>query len=122
MRGRRAADPEYYRKASRESYLKNKGTYLARAVIRARLKRTGVDNDTYLNLLALQGGKCALCFTPIVGRNCHTDHCHDTKRPRGLLCSACNQAEGLIRRSGLAPEEFGRRLSLYLAHPPAESL
>lgn len=122
MRARRAANPEYWVEQSRRNYWKNREKVLERTRIRGRLRRTGMDEETYQRLLALQGGKCAICFRGVLGRNGHADHCHDTKKPRGLLCSTCNQAEGLIRRTGFSAEEFGKRLAAYLANPPAEQL
>lgn len=72
-------------------------------------------------LMQLQGNACALCRRPFDSnpRLVHADHCHDTQRPRGLLCQHCNHAEGQIRKTGLSPEEFGRRLQAYLGNPPA---
>lgn len=77
--------------------------------------------ELWETLLKMQGGKCAVCGAPLGDntRLIHADHCHDSNLPRGLLCHACNLAEGLIRKTGLTPEEFGRRLSVYLGNPPA---
>ena len=121
-RAQRAADPERAKAASRATYHRRRDVYLERGRIRGRMRRTGMDEFTYQSLLALQDGKCAICSRSVLGRTGHADHCHDTKKPRGLLCSGCNQAEGMIRRSGLSADEFGKRLSAYLAHPPAEKL
>ena len=53
-----------------------------------------------------QGGKCKICGTPKWSPSAldakkvdklHIDHCHDTKKVRGLLCSLCNSALGLLK-------------------------
>lgn len=122
MRSRRAAEPDRFRAYNRAAYEKNKEKYLARASVRGRLRRTGMDHETYLGLLALQDGKCAVCRHQLIEGRAHADHCHDSKTPRGILCATCNQAEGLIKRSGLGPEEWCERLAIYLANPPAKKL
>jgi len=46
-----------------------------------------------------QGGVCAICGKPEATartkRLC-VDHCHETGKVRGLLCSHCNRAIGLL--------------------------
>lgn len=80
--------------------------------------------ELWLKLMDKQGGACAVCrrdFDLSNPRLVHADHCHDTKKARGLLCQECNCSEGQIKKTGLPPEEFGRRLSAYLSNPPAEA-
>ena len=79
--------------------------------------------DLWVALAALQGNACAICRRPFDGlgyRDIHADHCHDELKPRGLLCRNCNHAEGQIKKTGLTPEEFCRRMSAYLSAPPAQ--
>lgn len=66
--------------------------------------RYGLTIDEWQALLDSQGQSCAVCRLhidelPDDGRNTkmHVDHCHDTGRVRGLLCSACNRALGCFR-------------------------
>ena len=49
-------------------------------------------------LIKLQGGKCALCETPLkdVGGHPALDHDHRSGLVRGVLCSNCNGMEGQI--------------------------
>lgn len=64
-------------------------------------------------LLAQQDGKCAICGRLSEdSRNGHLDqdHCHETDRLRGLLCSQCNTALGLMADE---PERL-RAAALYL--------
>ena len=52
------------------------------------------------SLLMTQGGVCAICKQPETAtRNgkikwLAVDHCHTSKRIRGLLCAACNVSIG----------------------------
>jgi hypothetical protein len=43
-----------------------------------------------------QGLKCAVCGAKD-GVTFHLDHCHGSGRERGVLCSRCNQALGLMQ-------------------------
>ena len=50
-------------------------------------------------MLDEQDGKCAICDTNEPGgrfNTFHIDHCHTTGVVRGLLCSKCNHAIGLL--------------------------
>jgi hypothetical protein len=40
---------------------------------------------------------CAICQNPIALEAIHVDHCHATGKVRGLLCSPCNKALGLLK-------------------------
>ena len=59
-----------------------------------------ISLSDYDKLYELQGGVCAMCFLPQVDprktRLC-VDHCHTTGVVRGLLCSNCNVAIGLLK-------------------------
>ncbi len=60
-----------------------------------------------------QRGKCAICERPMKDRRATTiDHCHVTKRVRGLLCTRCNPGLGffgddpkLLRRAAVYVEK-----------------
>lgn len=122
MRQRRANNPEYHRRATRLAYEKWYQINREKVLAKGREKRTGMNSETYRRLLEFQGGECALCGDSLNEKRAHADHCHDTKKPRGVLCGPCNQVEGLIRRTGFDPEEFGKRLADYLKHPPSEKI
>lgn len=49
-------------------------------------------------LIEAQGNLCAICRGERngAGTRLHIDHCHDTGRVRGMLCSKCNTAVGLL--------------------------
>lgn len=60
----------------------------------------GITLSDYDKLYDLQGGVCAMCSLPqIEGRKTRlcVDHCHDTGKVRGLLCTNCNVAIGLLK-------------------------
>jgi hypothetical protein len=54
-------------------------------------------------MLQIQSGVCAICGGGNGDRRLAIDHDHMTGRVRGLLCSACNRAIGLLRDS---PDRF----------------
>ena len=94
------------------------------ALKEAGLRQRGFTLALWEQLRALQGNACAICRRQFDDdlRFIHADHCHDTELPRGLLCQACNHAEGQIKRTGLSPLEYARRLSAYLESPPAKEV
>lgn len=59
--------------------------------IALRRLRYGLNSDEYEQLKLMQGNSCALCSRP---KKLVVDHCHDTKRVRGLLCNRCNVGLG----------------------------
>lgn len=58
----------------------------------------GLCREEYDRLLKSQGGRCAICWELPNRRFKHlvVDHDHDTGEVRGLLCSRCNRAIGLL--------------------------
>lgn len=79
-------------------------------------KNFGIALIDYQSMLKAQGSVCAICGNP-ERRIRHgkltwlaVDHCHTTGVIRGLLCSPCNQAIGLLRDS---PEVL-RKAAAYL--------
>lgn len=51
----------------------------------------------YDQLLAKQGGKCAICGEEANGNRLAVDHNHETGEIRGLLCHQCNTGLGSFR-------------------------
>ena len=62
----------------------------------ARLSKYGLDDNGYNDLLASQIGVCKICEKPPGSRDLCVDHDHGTGAIRGLLCSKCNSAIGLL--------------------------
>lgn len=71
------------------------------------LWRYGISVDRYEELLAMQGGRCAICQSadPRGKGGFHVDHCHTTGTVRGLLCHFCNIGIGNM---GDDPDILGR--------------
>lgn len=87
----------------------------------AYLRRTyGITEAEYQELLAYQGGVCAICERPpAAGKNLNVDHDHKTGLVRGLLCMPCNH--DLLGRRDQAPGLFLNAYD-YLEHPPARNV
>lgn len=62
----------------------------------------GITRSEYDEMLRSQGGGCAICGS-VDSRHPVTrlviDHCHETGRVRGLLCSHCNRGIGFLEDS-----------------------
>lgn len=92
-------DPEYYRRGS----------------LRRKYKMT---YEHFERLWEEQSGRCAICTGELsrgTGRYA-VDHCHTSGRIRGLLCSPCNTAIGLLRED---PSVFAAALTYLEQHRPA---
>ena len=74
-------------------------------------KKYGIGLNEYKTLFEKHGGVCAICgcveTQMIRGTTLSLaiDHCHETGRIRGLLCSQCNRGLGLFRDN---PEHLER--------------
>ncbi len=67
---------------------------------RKHLRKYGLTEADYQNLVERQWGRCALCeaeLSEIKSHLIHIDHCHKTKRVRGVLCLHCNSLLGLAK-------------------------
>lgn len=63
-------------------------------------KKYGITPEQQQEIIVLQGGKCAICQTPLEsGRKVHQDHCHETNALRGVLCNHCNLGLGHFKDS-----------------------
>lgn len=63
-------------------------------------KEYGLSELDLTQMLYKQNCKCVICAINIK-TGYHIDHCHLTKKIRGLLCQKCNQAIGLLQESEL---------------------
>ena len=62
-----------------------------------RLRKYGVDPETYLRMMTDQNNSCAICYQPSVDSPkglLFVDHCHSSGKVRGLLCHHCNLVIG----------------------------
>ena len=60
------------------------------------LKVYGISMADYGLILNKQNGVCAICGKTDI-RSLGVDHCHKTKKVRGLLCYNCNLALGYFK-------------------------
>jgi hypothetical protein len=65
----------------------------------ARISAYGLSDEDYEAMLEAQDYRCAICLEPEQnGNRLSVDHDHSHKHAvRGLLCSKCNSAIGLLR-------------------------
>lgn len=65
------------------------------------LKVHGLTMEEFKSMSKAQNDVCAICSKPhdesSMFKRLHVDHCHDTGKIRGLLCSRCNTALGLFK-------------------------
>ena len=62
-----------------------------------RLKKYGITQMQYEEMLDRQGGVCAICGSANGnGRILAVDHDHITEKVRGLLCGKCNMGLGMF--------------------------
>jgi hypothetical protein len=70
-------------------------------------RKYGITLDQWQQMHNEQGGLCKICGKPEtkvdrrqnVVRSLSVDHCHITSKVRGLLCSDCNTAIGLLQHN-----------------------
>lgn len=77
-----------YREANRDA-----------VVLRTRLGRYRMSTEDFNTLWRNQLGCCAICKLPLHEKKYRIDHNHQTGVVRGLLCSSCNSAIGLLKDS-----------------------
>ena len=73
-------------------------------VFENKIAKYGMTSMDYYDMLEEQGGACAICKKPPYEltpsnkiKKFAVDHNHSTGQIRGLLCSKCNQAIGLLK-------------------------
>lgn len=67
------------------------------------IEKYGIDLPEYNRLFQIQGGMCGICnrHQSAFKISLAIDHCHKTKKVRGLLCQRCNMEVGLFERLDL---------------------
>ncbi len=61
-------------------------------------KDFGITLEDFRRMEAEQNGLCAICSKAETnGKRLSVDHCHTTKKVRGLLCGNCNRGLGLFK-------------------------
>ena len=91
------ANQDAWRQANRERIRENERQYRAGVYRWVMVERKyGLTQENYEAMESAQDGRCAICLLSLLDVRVHIDHCHETNRVRGLLCSKCNQALGLL--------------------------
>lgn len=98
--------PEYVKEKNILFYQKNP-TY--RRDYRLRTKY-GITFEIITALIKKQRGKCPGCNRKLEDVKMCVDHCHSTKRVRGLLCNDCSLSLGYVKDN----PQILRRLAKYV--------
>ncbi|MBA3652914.1 MAG: endonuclease VII domain-containing protein [Actinobacteria bacterium] len=121
-KGHEIARVKAWQVANSERHLANQRQRRAKPEVKAReregylLRKYGITQARYDELLAKQGGVCAICDRPPSDKiSLHVDHSHGDGAIRGLLCFRCNNALGDL---GDDPATLKRAIA-YLT-PPSE--
>jgi hypothetical protein len=85
-------DKEARSRRDRRRYLENRGAFLAYRRL-SRLRKYGLTNDQYNEMVATQNNQCAICQKQMELPN--IDHNHKTGKNRELLCRHCNTLLGM---------------------------
>jgi hypothetical protein len=90
-RKRRLEQPALIKSRRDSYYARNKEKCVARMRAAFFKRSYGITPKDYECMFEQQQGKCGICKkTQKSGRRLAVDHCHITKKVRGLLCQACN--------------------------------
>lgn len=90
---RRLLNPEVDREYGRKWRAANPDKTRAAAL----LYNYGITPEQFAEMRDLQEGRCKICNDTPTTRALSVDHCHTTKKVRGLLCHKCNAAIGLLK-------------------------
>lgn len=61
------------------------------------ITKYGITSADKIKMYQEQNSSCAICREFIALQYIHVDHCHASGKVRGLLCSGCNKALGLLK-------------------------
>lgn len=73
--------------------------------------RYGITVDEYEAMKNAQDGRCRICLA--TGRVLYVDHCHNSGKIRGLLCSQCNSGLGMLKDSSVLVKRALDYLRIY---------
>lgn len=91
--------PEKRAKANARNLARTRrGSVKQRAFDKNLRREYGIDSEDWARLFNDQEGRCAVCRVVLkFDSSTHVDHCHQTKKVRGLLCGLCNRALGQVK-------------------------
>lgn len=77
---------------------KTRFKYKGQRQLEFKLKKYGINESEYNNLLKKQNSVCAICLKEEFGKitKLSIDHDHETGKVRGLLCRRCNTGIGMF--------------------------
>ena len=93
----KAGTPEYqreWRRLNPKTYTEEEKAVKRDKSLQARYKITQEEYDEWSKI---QQHSCAICGEKSSPKRLAVDHCHITGIIRGLLCSNCNRAIGLLK-------------------------
>lgn len=91
----RAKAAEYqrsYRELNKERLLEQKRRS-------ARQRNYNLTHEQFTQALLNQNGVCKLCSQSLSEQTANVDHCHRTRRIRGILCTRCNMTLGFLEKA-----------------------
>lgn len=77
------------------------------------IKKYAITEDQYQQILQLQNGVCAICGNHQRRQRLSIDHCHLTKKVRGLLCTRCNRNIGRFYDSAVRLQRAAEYLETF---------
>ena len=84
-----------YCKPCHQQYHKDRPQYRQKWHLKSNY---GISTTEKEQLLVLQNNCCSICKNSFSSSKAtHIDHCHTTKKVRGILCSNCNTMLGLSK-------------------------
>jgi len=84
-----------YCKPCHQQYVKDRPQYRQKWHLKSNYGISTIEKE---QLLASQNNCCCICKTSFSSSKAtHVDHCHTTKKVRGILCSNCNTMLGLSK-------------------------
>jgi hypothetical protein len=99
MRKWREKNRERHNELARESHKRNGHKHKDRNINSHLMRSFGITLEQKRAMVVSQGGVCLICLEPFKSaRSTHVDHCHSTKRVRGILCHRCNTKLGWFER------------------------
>lgn len=100
MREHRAKHPTENTARMERYKIRNPEKYRATQANASLQKHYGITTAHRDQMLKSQGGRCAICRSDNSGRKnmdwC-VDHCHTSKKVRGILCHPCNAVLGYAK-------------------------
>lgn len=77
---------------------------------RRLLHQYNITLEDYRRMIGEQDNFCPICNRLLAFLQPHVDHDHETGEVRAILCSACNQAVGMLRENPRVAERLAKYL------------